>query len=85
MTKTGDVIAQEHGAEGVTYQLRYVNCGKCPRRHGPYWYAFWKDGDRTRSRYVGKELSPEKCAGVEELAAKRVICRDGRHPRDRAG
>jgi DnaJ-class molecular chaperone len=22
--------------------------------HGPYWYAFWKEGGKTRSKYVGK-------------------------------
>jgi hypothetical protein len=23
--------------------------------HGPYWYAYWKENGRTRSRYIGKE------------------------------
>ena len=48
---------------GVTYQLEYVACGstrckKQPDRHGPYWYAYWWDParERTRSRYVGKQL-----------------------------
>jgi len=27
-------------------------CTKCP--HGPYWYAYWREGGRRRSRYVGK-------------------------------
>jgi len=36
---------------------RMVRCGKetcttCP--HGPYWYAYWTEGGRRRSRYVGK-------------------------------
>ncbi len=40
----------------VTYQRELVLCGKrtCNRRHGPYWYAYWKDGTRTRKRYIGK-------------------------------
>ncbi len=27
-------------------------CSKCP--HGPYWYAFWREGGKRRSRYVGR-------------------------------
>ena len=23
-------------------------------RHGPYWYAYWREGGRVRSRYLGK-------------------------------
>jgi hypothetical protein len=29
-------------------------CGGCP--HGPYWYAYWREGKRLRKRYVGKGL-----------------------------
>ncbi len=48
----------------VTYRLETVRCGKrscrsCP--HGPYWYAYWREGGRLRSRYIGVE-APE---GVE--------------------
>ena len=44
---------------GVTYRLEHVRCGKrgctrCP--HGPYWYAYWREGGRLRSRYIGKTL-----------------------------
>jgi len=43
----------------VTFRQQSVRCGKkgctsCP--HGPYWYAYWREGGRMRSRYVGKEL-----------------------------
>lgn len=31
-------------------------CGTCP--HGPYWYAYWTEGGRRRSRYLGK-IRPE--------------------------
>jgi len=48
---------QEH----VTYRQEYVRCGKatCKRcgagqGHGPYWYAYWSIGGRTRSKYIGK-------------------------------
>jgi hypothetical protein len=44
-------------APRVRLQARLVRCGKanctrCP--HGPYWYAYWMEGGRRRSRYVGK-------------------------------
>ncbi|HEX9888662.1 MAG TPA: hypothetical protein VGA69_04245, partial [Nitriliruptorales bacterium] len=47
---------------GVTYRQEQVRCGKdtcnsCP--HGPYWYAYWKEGGRTRSRYIGRHLPGE--------------------------
>src|SRR5216110_2423521 len=52
------------GGEGerpgkVTYRQEHVRCGRenctrCP--HGPYWYAYWREGGRLRSRYIGKEL-----------------------------
>jgi len=43
----------------VTYRQQPVRCGKpaCSRcAHGPYWYAYWREEGRVRSRYVGKEL-----------------------------
>jgi hypothetical protein len=34
------------------------NCTRCP--HGPYWYAYWSEEGRRRSRYLGKlEELPE--------------------------
>ncbi|MGH2721642.1 MAG: hypothetical protein ACRDJO_08570, partial [Actinomycetota bacterium] len=43
----------------VTYRLERVRCGKencsrCP--HGPYWYAYWREDGRVRSRYIGRRL-----------------------------
>lgn len=48
------------GGASVTYQLEHVQCGKpkCRKWHGPYWYAYWSAGGRTRSLYVGKRLRP---------------------------
>lgn len=46
------------GMPHVTYRQEHVRCGKdcaaCP--HGPYWYAYWKEGGRSRSQYIGREL-----------------------------
>ncbi|MDH5371844.1 MAG: hypothetical protein OEX97_02755 [Acidimicrobiia bacterium] len=33
------------------------NCTRCP--HGPYWYAYWREAGRRKSRYVGKLLEEE--------------------------
>lgn len=49
-----------------TYQQQMKSCGKanCTRcrhgspGHGPYWYAYWNDGGRQRSRYLGKHAPP---------------------------
>jgi hypothetical protein len=55
-------------AEGgkVTYRLESVrcgkpNCGSCP--HGPYWYAYFREEGKQRSRYIGREL-PEAVKAV---------------------
>jgi hypothetical protein len=41
--------------------LQYRKCGKAScstcrngQGHGPYWYAYWREGSRLRSGYVGK-------------------------------
>lgn len=49
----------EAAAGGVTYRREHVRCGKpgcktCP--HGPYWYAYYREGGKLRSRYIGKDL-----------------------------
>lgn len=49
----------------ITYQLQYRKCGKTScstcregQGHGPYWYAYWREGSRLRSGYIGK-MPPE--------------------------
>ncbi|WP_322481086.1 DUF6788 family protein [Thermogemmatispora sp.] len=55
-------MAQIPSDPHITYQLQYRKCGKptCStcrdgQGHGPYWYAYWREGSRLRSGYVGKE------------------------------
>jgi hypothetical protein len=55
----GSVEPVEAAAAKVTYRQESVKCGKrgctrCP--HGPYWYAYWREEGRLRSRYIGKTL-----------------------------
>ncbi|MCA1838895.1 MAG: hypothetical protein ABR507_06410 [Actinomycetota bacterium] len=50
----------------VSYRLEPVRCGKpgctrCP--HGPYWYAYWREGGRVRSRYIGRRLPEDAQIG----------------------
>ena len=54
-----DAVAVDDESSGVTYRLESVRCGKpgctsCP--HGPYWYAYFREGGKLKSRYVGREL-----------------------------
>jgi hypothetical protein len=51
----------------ITYQWQYRKCGKAAcstcrngQGHGPYWYAYWREGSRLRSGYVGKKHPMEK-------------------------
>lgn len=45
-----------------TYRSEMVRCGKkgckCAdgKLHGPYWYAYWFEGGKTKSQYIGKRL-----------------------------
>ncbi len=54
----GDDFGEEETGP-VTYRLESVRCGKpgctkCP--HGPYWYAYYREGGKLRSRYVGSNV-----------------------------
>ena len=57
------VAGAPSGAEPkVSMRRQWVRCGKpgctrCP--HGPYWYAYWTEDGRRRSRYVGRLLDEE--------------------------
>jgi hypothetical protein len=47
------------GEANVSLRQQMVRCGKggctkCP--HGPYWYAYWSEDGKRRSRYVGRLL-----------------------------
>lgn len=67
----GDDAAEEVETDSATYRLETVRCGKegcttCP--HGPYWYAYYRDGGRLRSRYIGRELPPDVRAALGDRA-----------------
>jgi hypothetical protein len=62
----GRGMPEKKRAGRKTYRLGRVRCGskKCRcasgELHGPYWYAYWTEGGRTRSQYVGKRLPAKK-------------------------
>ena len=52
-----DIPSDQH----ITYQRQFRKCGKAScstcrngQGHGPYWYAYWREGSRLRSGYIGK-------------------------------
>jgi hypothetical protein len=56
-----DSTEREPGPQAgkVSFRQESVRCGKkgcssCP--HGPYWYAYWREDGRMRSKYIGKHL-----------------------------
>jgi hypothetical protein len=59
----------------ITYQLQFRKCGKpsCStcrdgQGHGPYWYAYWREGSRLHSGYVGK-LPPTSGSHAQSIAS----------------
>ncbi len=62
LERNGIPFSDATGEPKVRLRQRMVKCGKrgcvsCP--HGPYWYAFWTEDGRRRSRYVGRLLDEE--------------------------
>lgn len=58
----GGIKATKRRLNHKTYQQELVRCGKknckCAKGqlHGPYWYAYWTEGGKSRSQYIGKRL-----------------------------
>ena len=53
----------------VVYRQQFTRCGKQRCRkckegegHGPYWYAYWSENGRTKTRYIGVRLPPDLTA-----------------------
>lgn len=67
LTQPGRQAVEVHRRGALLFQLERKRCGKatchCAREdgqgHGPYWYAYWRAGGKTRSKYLGKHLRPE--------------------------
>jgi hypothetical protein len=66
------------GAPDVKLRQRAVRCGKasctrCP--HGPYWYAYWWENGKRRSRYLGKldDIPEMKPAPTRREASRTAV------------
>lgn len=70
------------GVPDPSYRQQWVRCGRdcgsCP--HGPYWYAYWREGRQVRSQYIGRELPADVRRRCEELDVA-----GDRRSRDRGG
>lgn len=63
-TSANSAIVESCAYQGKTYQLEKRRCGKKSCKcvgldlrsagHGPYWYMYWKESGKLKSRYVGK-------------------------------
>lgn len=70
------LMTQLPNDQHITYQFQYRKCGKptCStcrngQGHGPYWYAYWREGSRLRSGYVGK-IHPDSLNSHANAGAK---------------
>src|SRR2546425_4372217 len=58
---------REYAMNGrIAYRQQFTRCGKERCRkckegegHGPYWYAYWSENGRTKSKYIGVRPPPE--------------------------
>lgn len=60
LERSGEIEVGEE--PNISMRQQMVRCGKqgctkCP--HGPYWYAYWTEDGKRRSRYVGRLLDDE--------------------------
>jgi hypothetical protein len=46
--------------ENATIRKEYIKCGKqiCVQKHGPYYYAYWKDPEskKLKKKYIGDHI-----------------------------
>jgi hypothetical protein len=56
--------------ENATIRQEHVKCGNpdCQQLHGPYLYAYWKDGKTLQKRYIGKTIGDLLVRKVAEKA-----------------
>jgi hypothetical protein len=61
-------LAYANGAksipESATIRKEYIACGKqmCELKHGPYYYAYWKDPEskKLKKKYIGDHMPKDK-------------------------
>ena len=50
--------------KNATIRKEYIKCGKemCEQKHGPYYYAYWKDPEskKLKKKYIGDHMPKNK-------------------------
>ena len=61
----------------IAYRQQFTRCGKQRCRkckegegHGPYWYAYWSENGRTKTKYIGVRLPPDPELAQQALTGK---------------
>jgi hypothetical protein len=53
--------------ENATIRKEYIKCGKemCESKHGPYFYAYWKDleSKKLKKKHIGDHIPKNKKLG----------------------
>jgi hypothetical protein len=53
--------------KNATIRKEYIKCGKeiCDQKHGPYYYAYWKDHEskKLKKKYIGDHMPKYKESG----------------------
>jgi hypothetical protein len=61
--------------DNATIRKEYIKCGKqmCELKHGPYYYAYWKDPQsrRLKKKYIGDHM-PKK-EGLENNSSNNKV------------
>ena len=68
--------------KNATVRREYIKCGKplCHLRHGPYYYAYWKDNNKKlKKKYIGRHFkrdNPDNTTTPDnaEIMNKSVEC-----------
>jgi hypothetical protein len=63
----------------ATIRKEYVRCGKldCASKHGPYYYAYWKDDEgKLRKEYIGKYPPPVENKNKDKSGDMDLASRD---------
>jgi hypothetical protein len=61
LVQANEKLPGKAASRHYTYRREYVKCGKkgcsCAKGkgHGPYWYAYWREGKKLKKKYLGKK------------------------------
>ena len=71
----------------IVYRQQYTRCGKERCRkcregegHGPYWYAYWNENGRTKSKYIGLQLPAELVQAQDSIIENKTESKTEHEP-----